>query len=276
MVIRQLHLMKRSKDNQAQPYACIDVCCYSYAGRHGCLGTSKESVFNDLGVGLTLYFKFVKYMIFLFSIFLVLSIPSMYFSIQSYVSLPDYDKTTLTSYLMATTIGSIGLDTNQCQRISYKNLTDVSQSAILKCKSGYLSINTTFTFGLIQATSSASRSNSKVQNCQFIDRSTLISKYNSPPYPASIYQCHNQDYCAISYGTIKNMLISSADPELTEGSIYIGTDCLDSKTLLPGGKEINTYQLVLVVSSLDAAVVVIYCLAVLMLKFDDTKQEHIL
>lgn len=81
-------------------------------------------------------------------------------------------------------------------------------------------------FSIVQATSSASRSNSKVQNCQFIDRSTLISKYNSPPYPASIYQCHNQDYCAISYGTIKNMLISSADPELTEGSIYIGTDCL--------------------------------------------------
>eukprot|EP00825_Cyclidium_porcatum_P004408 TRINITY_DN1206_c0_g1_i7.p1 TRINITY_DN1206_c0_g1~~TRINITY_DN1206_c0_g1_i7.p1 ORF type:complete len:744 (+),score=124.66 TRINITY_DN1206_c0_g1_i7:165-2396(+) len=274
--IERTHIMKEVK-GQRVPYTCCDVCCSSYTGRHGCFSTSEKSVFNDLGVGLTLYFKYVKYIICMLVLFIILSIPSFYFSIRAYTNVPDYDKSTLTNYIMATTIGSIGLDTNQCQRISYSALSDDgSKTTTLKCQSGYLGIVDTFKHGLIQSSSQSTRSNTKVQNCQYIDRTTLNTDYNIASLPDEVYECDHQKECVFTYSQIKEFFISSSDSTLTDGAIYIGADCLEAEVDLPGGKSISKYQLAFIIASIDAGIIVIFCISICMLKVDETKEEHIL
>ena len=44
-------------------YSCGDVCCLS-SGYHKIFNSTKESEFNKFGVGISLYFKFVKYLTF--------------------------------------------------------------------------------------------------------------------------------------------------------------------------------------------------------------------
>lgn len=64
-------------------YNCNDIFCADKNQKTGwnfCGMTSKTSVMDELGLGVTLYFKFIKYLIWMFVLFSILSIPSFIFS----------------------------------------------------------------------------------------------------------------------------------------------------------------------------------------------------
>ena len=73
-----------ARNSQNREYGRIEVCCEVETGFHCCCGTSQESEFNKFGVGITLYFKFLKYLIAFFFFFIILSLPIMYLSIEGY------------------------------------------------------------------------------------------------------------------------------------------------------------------------------------------------
>ena len=53
-------------------------------GYHLCSKTSKNTDMGTMGIGISLYFKFLKYVICFFLLFTFLSIPSIYFSSLSF------------------------------------------------------------------------------------------------------------------------------------------------------------------------------------------------
>lgn len=65
-----------------QKYKAVEVCCYADAGSHFCCGTSKKSEFQKFGVGITLYFKYIKYLICFYLLFMILSLPILYLNIE--------------------------------------------------------------------------------------------------------------------------------------------------------------------------------------------------
>ena len=48
--------------NQNKPYSCAEACCDVNTGYHFCCFTSKSTDIEKMGVGISLYFKFIKYL----------------------------------------------------------------------------------------------------------------------------------------------------------------------------------------------------------------------
>lgn len=68
--------------NQNKPYSCAEACCDVNTGYHFCCFTSKSTDIEKMGVGISLYFKFIKYLMGYFFLFIILSIPSIFLSYQ--------------------------------------------------------------------------------------------------------------------------------------------------------------------------------------------------
>jgi len=71
---------KTKKNSNAK---LTDVFCDIDTGYHWCCGTSLDGDLNKYGIGVALYFKFVKYLAVFFSIFLVFTIPTLVLTFQS-------------------------------------------------------------------------------------------------------------------------------------------------------------------------------------------------
>lgn len=70
----------RNKKNQR--YTLSEACCDAQTGYHCCCSTSKNTDFEKFGIGINLYFKFLKYLIAFFFLFILLSIPAFYLSAE--------------------------------------------------------------------------------------------------------------------------------------------------------------------------------------------------
>jgi len=83
-------MLKAVKENHArnsknEQYKYLEACCEVETGFHCCCGTSKNTDFEKFGVGINLYFKFLKYLMSFFLLFIILSIPSLYLSAEGYL-----------------------------------------------------------------------------------------------------------------------------------------------------------------------------------------------
>lgn len=63
-------------------YGCCDACFDVDTGYHFCCMTSYKTDLERMGVGISLYFRFLKYLGGFFFLFMVLSIPSIFFSVE--------------------------------------------------------------------------------------------------------------------------------------------------------------------------------------------------
>ena len=90
-------------------YTCCEACCSINTGYHCCHTTSDRSDLEKYGVGVVLYFKFVKMLIFYFMIFSILAIPSLYYTITAFNNYNLESDLTINHYLLATTLGALGL-----------------------------------------------------------------------------------------------------------------------------------------------------------------------
>jgi hypothetical protein len=90
-------------------YTCGEICCDATPGYHRLISSTEKSIFDRYGVGVVLYFKFVKHMIWFFAICMLLSVPALFFYIASYIfNAPDSTAITYSNLLAATTIAGVG------------------------------------------------------------------------------------------------------------------------------------------------------------------------
>ena len=75
--IQKSHLYKEENI----PYTCKDVCFNVDVGEHFFFTSSKNSDIDKFGVGIVLYFRYIKMLIAFFLIFSILVIPSIIFNI---------------------------------------------------------------------------------------------------------------------------------------------------------------------------------------------------
>ena len=77
------------------PYSCENACCL-YTGNHFFFSTNQKSEIDKFGIGVTLYYKFLKYIMTFFVFFCILSTPSIVFSLlginYNYINLLIYLK----------------------------------------------------------------------------------------------------------------------------------------------------------------------------------------
>ena len=70
--------MPTNKDNEF--FTCKEICFKADTGSHSVCDSSKKSDLKQFGVGIVLYFKFVKFMIWAFMILGIISIPILVFA----------------------------------------------------------------------------------------------------------------------------------------------------------------------------------------------------
>jgi hypothetical protein len=76
--IKENHWRKIDGSNYGFCEACVGVD----TGYHFCCNTSEKTDLERMGVGISLYFRFLKYLGGFFFLFIIFSIPSIFFSIE--------------------------------------------------------------------------------------------------------------------------------------------------------------------------------------------------
>ena len=77
------------KNNFGMNYKVPEITFDMKSGAHMCLITSQYSAFDDFGVAISLYFRFLKYLAVCFAILGVISSPMIYFNSQCTLSFPS-------------------------------------------------------------------------------------------------------------------------------------------------------------------------------------------
>ena len=86
--------------------------CKSRTGWHCCCRGCRKSDLSDLGVGVTVYFKMLKYLMLLFLWFTILSIPAMIFYESG--DQVKTEKLSLKNILSSFSLGNIGQASSSC------------------------------------------------------------------------------------------------------------------------------------------------------------------
>jgi hypothetical protein len=132
-------------------FSCGDVFCNTTPGNHRLLSSSEKGDFDIFGVGIVLYFKFMKLMILLFFLFTLFSIPAYLFYISGY--LYNASSTASMTYgdgLTATTLAGVGYGTLLCGKSQYI----AAGSAIsLNCTAGVIADFSFLSYGLTNSDS---------------------------------------------------------------------------------------------------------------------------
>jgi len=64
-------------------YTCADVACRTSMSGHCCCWTSEKTAVDELGVGVTLYFKQLRHLIWNYLFFTIISLPILFFSVYA-------------------------------------------------------------------------------------------------------------------------------------------------------------------------------------------------
>jgi len=104
--VKETHATKGNGDF----YDCKEVCYKFKPGQHYLLKSSEHSELTKFGVGILLYFKFIKQLILYFGLFCLISIPAYIFYIAAFVQYsPSTNSVSYLDLLTATTLGSVGM-----------------------------------------------------------------------------------------------------------------------------------------------------------------------
>lgn len=142
-----------------KPFTCGDVLCNTTPGNHRLISSTEKGDFDIFGVGIVLYFKFMKMMICLFFLFSILSVPAYLFFISGYIYNTGSTSTmTYSDGLTATTLAGVGYSTSVCTQ---KNYSQSATSVIyLNCSVGTLADFSYVNYGLISTSTSCALANS--------------------------------------------------------------------------------------------------------------------
>lgn len=114
------HPRRRNAKGKRVPYS---ILC-SHTGFHFCCRCARRTHFKDFGVGVSLYFKFLKYMIMIFTLVSILNVPAFTFFIGA---------NTADSSTARTTLGNLGSSQMSCG-----SLSSLNSSIFFSCSYGTL------------------------------------------------------------------------------------------------------------------------------------------
>ncbi|CAD8102547.1 unnamed protein product [Paramecium sonneborni] len=246
-------------EKQKNQKQCCKICCLSTGSHTFCCNSEKtQEDFIQFGVGINLYFRFLKKIGIYFIIFTLLSIPQLFFSLQSNVV--SYSGNTFNRFLiflMATTIGSTSLKNKDCQ-IQYFNTVQAEFS--LKCDSGNLA-GSSFSFGII---------NSNEQDCIFLSKSELnLNTTNSQSLNQLRKQIDSQEEFSF---TLSQLDFINENPQGKR--IYVGASCKEAIINI-GSVEIQQKIIPFIFASCDAVIVILYIFFLLTLTVSEQKYKKI-
>eukprot|EP00352_Strombidinopsis_acuminata_P001759 CAMPEP_0176404344 /NCGR_PEP_ID=MMETSP0126-20121128/50789_1 /TAXON_ID=141414 ORGANISM="Strombidinopsis acuminatum, Strain SPMC142" /NCGR_SAMPLE_ID=MMETSP0126 /ASSEMBLY_ACC=CAM_ASM_000229 /LENGTH=143 /DNA_ID=CAMNT_0017783077 /DNA_START=637 /DNA_END=1068 /DNA_ORIENTATION=+ len=117
--VNQTHPRKR-KEGKTKPMPC----CGSHSGFFCCCKKCRrnENVSQELGSGMTIYFKTMKSFIFLFFVFTIMSLPA-YYLYWNGTPIPEGESITFSDSFGRLTLGNIGQSTEECGEAEYEGDT---------------------------------------------------------------------------------------------------------------------------------------------------------
>ena len=79
----QIALTHARRDDKTE-YGCYEAWCDIDPGCHCCGWSSETSDMDKYGIGIVLYFRFLKYLMSWYFFFVLFSLPALYFSLKGY------------------------------------------------------------------------------------------------------------------------------------------------------------------------------------------------
>ncbi len=136
--IKPLYPHKREEDKIVK-YTCNEACCLVDPGRFCCANTTKpDSSFQKLGLGLCLYFKFMKHSTIVFLIISILTLMSCLICLlvgnqNGFSPTSNYQ-----TFLFSTTLGVFSSERVKCQyqKLSNSSALNTNLSIALTCPYG--------------------------------------------------------------------------------------------------------------------------------------------
>jgi len=240
-----------------KPYSCTEACCQFQTGSHCLFNTTEESDLDKFGVGMVLYFRFLKYLIAFFFIFAILSAPSLYFAIRANNSLEVDGFKDYKGMLYYTTLGSIEQGVTKCAKASANDQLSFS------CDKGTLGSFSTFQYGRIYSDETDTSCElitifSWDHSCNNDDQTSIQNAYASCAGTSSCsFQVDSSFFDSSKSGCSQ---ISSSD------KLYFQAYCQSDNLNLTSGKTVNKKTIGWVLASIDAAICVIYMIMLFLLR----------
>jgi len=241
-----------------KPYTCTEVCCQFHTGSHCLFNTSEESDLDKFGVGMVLYFRFLKFLLFFFLIFSVLSAPALYFTIKSNESLDVDGFQDYKGMLYFTTLGSLEQGVTKCVKAS------LNEEITLTCDRGGLGSFQTLEYGRIYNDESSTSCDlltifSWNRDCNNDDQTSVESSYAS---------CQGSSSCTIRvdssfFDSAKAGCASQID---SSARFYFRAYCQNDSINVTGGSSLSKKTIGYIIASIDAAICVIYFLMLFLLR----------
>lgn len=140
--------------------------------------TSKYSDFSKYGTGTTIYFKYMKMMAVMFTVFLLISLPIIFINSSAFYSSQTDRLSNINDFIISLSVGAIGLELNKCIKTSmgavkeeYKTINGNLDNANyvgygknkISCNSGYIDLSKSLEFGFIKTNLS------NTNNCAFLN-----------------------------------------------------------------------------------------------------------
>jgi len=259
---------KMSEVHSRQPngskYNCDDVCCDFETGSHYLFSSSEKTDLTKFGVGIVLYFKFVKHLIFFFFIFLLLSVPAFVLYGASYSANTNSSSLSYLDLLTATTVGTVGLGATSCGLGKYPDYASSSDETkiFFQCSSGTLVGQSSLVYGFVKGGST----------CNFVDTSEVAVSCNSydSTLAAAFKSCEGQTSCSV---TIQDtFFVDKTTSGVCKGmyqakNVFMQLSCsIDTLTIF-NNVEISKSTVAFIVAALDAAIVVVFLIMIYTLRY---------
>ncbi|KAL4505499.1 hypothetical protein ABPG72_002561 [Tetrahymena utriculariae] len=219
--IDSLHMRKenpKTKQLDLEYDCCGDIICGTDIPGHCCCSTSKTTAVDERGVGITLYFKSLKHLIWNYLFFVIISAPILFFCLysskESSVEINSFE-----SFLQSSTVGNIGQDARQCFKDGF--LFNTTTQYVMKCSTGNLAMSQTFSWGLFQK--SRSQVDFQQQDCNLVDDTKLDKTQNKNINEIPIVQqCQDQTSCTFTKSDILGLFKIT---DFIDSQFYIKAYC---------------------------------------------------
>ncbi|CAK84170.1 unnamed protein product (macronuclear) [Paramecium tetraurelia] len=263
LLISQLINQNSFLQKEQQNKKCCQACFLPIGSHTFCCGTDNtKKDFKQFGMGINLYFRFLKKLGHFFIIFTILSIPQLFFSVLAYVGSESRDSTDSFQFLMATTIGATSLNNKDCQ-IQVYSVTEFPDDQIefnLQCDSGNLA-GSSFYYGII---------NSNEQDCIYLGKSELnLNSTNQDRLNSLRQQINSKEEFSF---TLRKSDFVNEDP--TGKRIYAGAYCKES-TITIGSLELKQKIIPIIFASCDAVIVLLFIYFLISLTASENKYSKL-
>jgi hypothetical protein len=248
------------RNKREKGYSCGEACGYT-TGWHACCGTSKKSDLDQFGVGVVLYFRFVKYMIGFFFLFSLLQLPALYFSIQSSLNFTSGASDYKTA-LYYTTLGSIGRGATQCKTPM------MNENISFSCESGTLGRLSALEYGFV-----VEPRNITCSLYTFFSWTPACNKANIPALNTAYSVCEGQKSCSFVVDpAFFDFTSEECQGYQTAGnSIYVRALCDNIELKAPGGKAVSKEVVGYILAGCDAVMALLFFIMILSLKSSEKK-----